>query len=241
MIKHRRLSKKAAAAVLSAVLLLGSSTTVLAYVDPGEEQPAQTAETAETTPADSGQEAAAAGESTAGEGAVLEETDQTGTAFSSPGNGQVQDDIKDDSTKEFLTITTKNNNTFYLVIDRSGSSENVYMLSQIDENDLQKFLDRGEIVSEAAAVPSVVMEENDTATNENENVEETVQEEKHEKETAGNPAGILAILLLAGAGVGAYYYFKIRKKKEDAGEENTEGIELSDGLETIDEDEDEYE
>ncbi len=45
-----------------------------------------------------------------------------GTAFTTPGNGEVKDDITDDSTKEFLTVTTKNNNTFYIVIDRSATS-----------------------------------------------------------------------------------------------------------------------
>ena len=32
-------------------------------------------------------------------------------------------------------------NTFFLVIDRARNSENVYMLSMIDEYDLQEFLD----------------------------------------------------------------------------------------------------
>lgn len=48
-------------------------------------------------------------------------------------------------------------------------------------------------------------------------------------------AGILTILILAGAGVGAYYYFRIHKKKAEAEEEHSEGIELGDGLETVDE------
>ena len=41
MIKHRRLSKKAAAAVLAAAILIGTSTTAFAYVDPGAEQTVQ--------------------------------------------------------------------------------------------------------------------------------------------------------------------------------------------------------
>ena len=127
MIKHRRLSKKTAAAVLASAILIGTSTTAFAYVDPGAEQTAQS-QTSETAPDDSGQEAAP-DEGTSEGDTVLEETDETGTAFSTPGNAQVQDDITEDTTKEFLTITTKNNNTFYLVIDRSASTENVYMLS----------------------------------------------------------------------------------------------------------------
>lgn len=242
MIKHRRLSKKTAAAVLASAILIGTSTTAFAYVDPGAEQTAQS-QTSETAPDDSGQEAAP-DEGTSEGDTVLEETDETGTAFSTPGNAQVQDDITEDSTKEFLTITTKNNNTFYLVIDRSASTENVYMLSQIDESDLQEFLDSGAVISEETSVPSVVLEENETSSVTPANEEEPVAEEGQENASAGNLAGILAILLLAGAGVGAYYYFKIRKKKAEAEEENSEGLELSDGLETVDEreeDEDNYE
>ena len=242
MIKHRRLSKKAAAAVLASAILIGTSTTAFAYVDPGAEQTAQS-QTSETAPDDSGQEAAPDEGASEGD-TVLEETDETGTAFSTPGTAQVQDDITEDSTKEFLTITTKNNNTFYLVIDRSASTENVYMLSQIDESDLQEFLDSGAVISEETSVPSVVLEENDTSSVTPENEEEPVSEEEQENVSAGNLAGVLAILLLAGAGAGAYYYFKIRKKKADAEEENSEGLEFSDGLETVDEreeDEDNYE
>ena len=36
--------------------------------------------------------------------------------FTTPGNGEVKDDITDDSTKEFLTVTTKNNNTYGSVL-----------------------------------------------------------------------------------------------------------------------------
>lgn len=242
MIKHMRLSKKAVAAVLTAAMLVGVSTTAFAYVDPGAEQTVQS-QTSETAPADSGQEAAP-DEGTSEGDTVLEETDETGTAFSTPGNAQVQDDITEDSTKEFLTITTKNNNTFYLVIDRSASTENVYMLSQIDESDLQKFLDSGATISEETSVPSVVLEEDDISSFTPVEEEEPTPEEEQENATAGNIAGILAILLVAGAGAGVYYYFKIRKKKTDAEEENSEGLEFSDGLETVDEreeDEDNYE
>ena len=51
------------------------------------------------------------------------------------------DDKENDSSKQFLTVQTKNGNTFYMVIDRSGTSENVYMMSLVDENDLAEFLD----------------------------------------------------------------------------------------------------
>ena len=68
---------------------------------------------------------------------VIEEATPEGTPFSVPGNGEILDDITDDPTKDFLTVTTANGNTFFLVIDRSQNTENVYMLSMIDELDLQ--------------------------------------------------------------------------------------------------------
>ena len=65
---------------------------------------------------------------------------EEGTPFSVPGNGQILDDKNNDSTKQFLTVQTKNGNTFFLVLDRSSSTENVYMLSMVDENDLAEFV-----------------------------------------------------------------------------------------------------
>ena len=68
-----------------------------------------------------------------------EETEST--PFSVAGNGELLDDITDDETKQFLTVQTKNGNTFFMVIDRSRNSENVYMLSLIDECDLAEFIE----------------------------------------------------------------------------------------------------
>ena len=50
-----------------------------------------------------------------------------GTPFAVPGNGQLVDDMADDESKQFLTVQTKNGNTFFMVLDRSNNTENVYM------------------------------------------------------------------------------------------------------------------
>ncbi|MBA4699628.1 MAG: DUF4366 domain-containing protein [Ruminococcus sp.] len=219
------MSKKLASAVLAAAMMVGTSVTAFAYVDPGTAETAAEAAT-ESSTSDTGQE------QNAEEKPVIEESSDT--AFSTPGNAQLKDDITEDSTKEFLTITTKNNNTFYLVIDRSANTENVYMLSQIDENDLQEFLDSEGTNENEATQPSVVLEETEKQTSET--AEETKpEEETKEAKPSQNVAGVLAVLLLAGAGAGAYYYLKIRKKKEQEEEDDSEGLELDDGLETVDE------
>ena len=72
-------------------------------------------------------------------------TEKADDAFSVDGNGEVLDNVMDEkSGKEFYTITTANNNTYYLIIDHSSSTKNVYMLSMIDENDLKEFLSEEE-------------------------------------------------------------------------------------------------
>ena len=168
---------------------------------------------------------------------MLEEDGTGGTAFTTPGNAQVQDDITEDGSKEFLTITTKNNNTFYLVIDRSASTENVYLLSQIDENDLQEFLKDGAVSVSEKQEPAVVLEEESQtgASAETGQEKEPAVEEEPEEEVSGNAAGLIVIFLAAGAGIAAYYFLKIRKKKAIEEEEDEEGLELDDGLETVDE------
>lgn len=217
MVKMKSISKKLMMVLLAAVMLIGSQTTAFAYVDQGTET---TESETETTTSDE---------------IVIEDehTEEGGSSFSVPGNAEVLDDISDDSSKEFLTITTKNNNTFYIVIDRSSATENVYMLSQIDENDLSEFLD--EKVQEESETPGVVIEDIHT---EEETTEPVVDEPvEEEKKDLGTNAGLLSILVLAGVGVGAYYYFKIYKGKQEEDDSQNEGLEIDDGLETINEDE----
>lgn len=217
MVKWKKISKRLLMVLTAAMMLIGSQVTAFAYVDQGTE-------TTETV-SDTEQK----------EETVLEDehTDDGGSSFSVPGNAEILDDISDDSSKEFLTVTTKNNNTFYIVIDRSATSENVYMLSQIDENDLEGFLSEG--TQEETAAPSVVIEDNHT---EEETTEAVVTEPVVEEESkTGVNAGLLSILVVAGVGIGAYYYFKIYKNKQDEDDSPDEGLEIDDGLETINEDE----
>ena len=68
------------------------------------------------------------------------ETSEPESPFSIPGNGEVLDEIRSSSDKDFYAIQTQNHNTFYLVVDHASSSDNVYMLSTIDEDDLEEFL-----------------------------------------------------------------------------------------------------
>lgn len=148
------------------------------------------------------------------------------TPFSVPGNGQLVDDKTEDSTKQFLTIQTKNGNTFFLVLDRSSNTENVYMLSMVDENDLAEFVDEMPKDKEEPETPQVVIPEPEVTPVET----EPETEVKTEPEKQGMETGILlaAALLLAG-GIGIFYYLKVVKPKKAEEDADDEDLEFYDG------------
>lgn len=194
----------AAVFVMMAAVFLSGTMTTYAYVD----------ETAEEAP----------------ETVIAEETPEETeiTPFSVAGNGQLLDDIGDDETKQFFTVQTKNGNTFFMVIDRSKNSENVYMLSLIDENDLAEFIEEGE-TEPAEEKPAVIVEEPRP---------EPVQEESQpEPEKGGMGMGALFTMILLGAGsIGGYYYFKIWKPKREEEEAESEDLEFYEGGAYVNED-----
>ena len=118
--------KLAAALVTSFALLCCFPATVFAYSDESSNIVSDSEEadvTAEEPVIDRG------------------ETTEEGNPFTVDGNGQLQDQADSSQNKIFYTITTKNNNTYFLIIDKDRSSNNVYMLSIIDDADLAEFTD----------------------------------------------------------------------------------------------------
>ena len=207
--------KKILMAMLTATMLIGSvSATAFAQANENAEQP-ETTQVVEEQPA---------------EQPATEET-----PFSTPGNGQLVDDKGTDSSKQFLTVQTKNGNTFYMVIDRAGSSENVYMMSLVDENDLAEFLDETEKSKETEESTVVIPE----TTPETTPVAEEETEVKKEEKTGMNVKGLGAIVLAAILGVaGIAVYKKHGRGKED--DYVSEQLEFSDGP-YVNEEEDEEE
>lgn len=157
---------------------------------------------------------------------IKEETpsDEEAAPFSISGNGQLVDDISDDETKQFLTIQTKNGNTFFMVLDRSRNTENVYMLSLIDENDLADFLEETGQEPETEATP-IEIPEPETVAETEAGAEET---EPEPEESGMNVGALLALALLLIGGIGGYYYFRVIKPKKEEEDSESENMEFSD-------------
>ncbi|MGP1449463.1 MAG: CD1107 family mobile element protein [Filifactor alocis] len=104
--------------------------------------------------------------------------------------------------RQFITFKTKNGKTFHLIINHDEQGENVMLLTEVSEDDLLNMV-------EAKEKPKEVVKEEPVKQ---EKTEEVKPEKKEEKSSTGTY--ILLALVTLGA-LGAGYYFKIAKKKED--------------------------
>lgn len=211
----KKCKKWLAAFVMAAGILSAAPLSAFAFTD--EAAQAETTPAPETTVVAEEEKKPQEGETAAPE--------TEATPFSVPGNGQLVDDKTEDDTKQFLTIQTKNGNTFFLVLDRSSNTENVYMLSMIDEIDLAEFIEGTETQAEPEKeTPQVVIPETETKQPAEE------PETEPEKQPEGMNTGILlaAVLLLAG-GIGGFYYLKVVKPKKAEEDADSEDLEFDDG------------
>lgn len=146
----------------------------------------------------------------------------TAQPFSVVGNAEVLDDI-DDGSKEFYTITTANNNTFFIVIDKARTSENVYMLAKVDENDLAEFVEGGMPTASPTQQPqsTVIIQQPTPAPTPT--VIETEPEQEESEISSYVIIGILALAAVIGL-----YFFKSSKAKKEAMYDDNEGMEYDD-------------
>ena len=157
------------------------------------------------------------------------EPETEATPFAIPGNGQLVDDKENDGTKQFLTVQTKNGNTFFLVIDRSSNMENVYMLSMIDEDDLAEFVPEGQEGETETEAPTVWMPETEPEPVETE--PPAMQETEPETEPAQEGMGGQAVLwggILIAIVIALLFYMKVVKPKKSGEGADSEDLEFYD-------------
>lgn len=149
------------------------------------------------------------------------ETPDTEIAISDTDTGRIQGDIVSSTVKggkEFYTIRTKSGKIFYLIVDMDKTDDNVYLLTEVGENDLLNFTDsdtvtlpQNQAVMESSLPLEIVEQEPETEPEEKE-----PEEGAKPAERTRNNSGTILLMVLALVGVGGGYYFLkfVRGKKE---------------------------
>jgi len=200
---NKKMRKVFMVLTLCLTMILGSSMNAYAYVDESAETETEatteavvveeelTADTEETTETESEE--------------ADEETEESAGVFSESGNLSLLDDVGADKAKnlEYMTVQTKSGAVFYLVIDKSADTENVYFLNQVDEFDLMAIMDDAQkqeyessLKEEPQEVPNTPIEDEPTA-------DEPVDEEPQADLQTNNLAlfgviGVIAALVIGG-------------------------------------------
>lgn len=217
---NKKIKKGGLILALCMTLMFGSSINAFAYVDESaaSESTTEAVEVKEelTTETEEKEDSE-------------EEKDKEG-AFSESGNMSLLDDVGSDAAKEleYMTVQTRNGKVFYLVIDRSTDTENVYFLNQVDAADLMAIMEDSEKEAYETSKKEEVTEVPETPVEEPEETEEVPETPKADVQT-DNFALFGVIGVVAAAVIGGYAFMKKKAKKD--------GADLEDDLEFYDDEE----
>ena len=195
-------------ALLAVVLCMTAfSITAFANCDENNEGDPISGETVttETTSGDDGTEQTASVEA--------------GTGFSENGNAYTRDLLYDHYTnKQFITVQTRNGETFYIVIDydkpldEDGESYETYFLNMVDESDLLAIIDEDDLPDGYGEITATV--EPESTPKPTVEPDDTIEPAAEDTASSGNNSaviGILLVVLLTGGT--AVWYFKFRKPR----------------------------
>ena len=120
--------------------------------------------------------------------------------------------------KQFITVTTKNGNFFYIIIDRDDDGkETVHFLNMVDEADLLSLMDEDEVDKYIAVtgLGSKKTEEKPVEVVKEPEPEPVQEVVAPEPKKSMNVNGIMAVVLILGlAGVGGFMYFNTTKNSK---------------------------
>ena len=130
--------------------------------------------------------------------------------------------------RQFITFKTKSGKTFHLIINYDEEGQNVMLLTEVSEDDLLNMVEAKEKPKEEVKKIEEVPPPTEATK------EELVKDEPKKKEESKGAGLYIFLGLLVMAVVGAGYYFKIYKKKQEESEDDEDYNELEDDYESED-------
>lgn len=128
--------------------------------------------------------------------------------------------------RQFITFKTKSGKTFHLIINYDEEGQNVVLLTEVSEDDLLNMVEAKEKPKEEVKKIEEISPPTEATK------EEPVKEEPKKKEKSKGTGLYIFLGLLVMAVVGAGYYFKIYKKKQEESEDDEDYDELEDDYES---------
>lgn len=148
------------------------------------------------------------------------------------GNAQLVDDVTDNENLQFITVTARDGNVFYFVIDKGAQNENVYFLNTVDESDLAALV-KG---TEAQTITGNTIKPSAAPSQEPAEPEQKTEEKSNNVPKDNNNMIYIILALATVAGIGGYYYKVILPKKKLEQADDLEDFEFEDEEETVSED-----
>lgn len=137
------------------------------------------------------------------------ENEETLPPLTPDGNMNLVDDMVTSSGKQFITVTTRDGNYFYIIIDRDDNgNQTVYFLNQVDEADLLSLLDEDELKDYTES-----QKPTEPAPTEPPQTQPTETPAVSEDKGSSNLSALLPLLLFAAMGVGGFVLLQKSKKK----------------------------
>lgn len=149
------------------------------------------------------------------------------------GNAQLMDDVTDNENLQFITVTARDGNEFYIIIDKGAQSENVYFLNTVDESDLAALVEDYTPEQSEQQQP----EPSGTPDTEQAQPEQIEQPEPEVEQSNSSFLFLIVLVLIGGAGLAVYYFkvFRPKKKLEQADDIEDFEFEETENEEVLDE------
>ena len=146
-------------------------------------------------------------------------TTDYGWSQNTTGNSEMIADqkvIMDNGEYEFIAVTTRDKDVFYIIVDKTKAEDNVYFLNEVDTADIQKLISKSADNDDSNATNGTNSSSNDTSKSDENSDSTTTSTPSETQNSSTDDNNNLILLLVVGIvllGGGAFMFIKIKNKK----------------------------